>query len=256
MAKIKKKRVSSEATRKLKKEKKGLLHNKLFLCIAGAVLVVGITLAIVLPIVLNQSSTVEVPDYFGEKQTYTDTASVNHDVTFTKSNYSNVLQHTNANKGNDGAGVENANMFVEYVMVFATNLSSFYPKELKDNNGDDLKVESHEKTFNALVQLQYEIDKYNANSDKKVALYIVDTQASTYSENSGILTNTSFGGSDSGSDVLLFLYTRDGLKKNYKTTATSEENLFANSFDGTILTAVNNLVNYMRADFVVFEDED
>lgn len=255
MAKIKKKRISSEATRKLKKDKKGLLHNKLFWGIICAVLVAGITLAIVLPLTLNKSTTLTVPDYFGQKQVYTESGT-DHEVKFTKANYSSVLQHTNANQGNDGEGIENANMFTEYVMVFATDLSVFYPKEFLDNSGTDLKNENHEKAFNALIQLQYEIDKYNADetNDKDVSLYIVDTRTSTYSENSGILTNTDFGGSDSGSEVLLFLYTRDGLKENYKTTATSTETLKATSFDGTLLTAVNNLVNYMRADFVEYED--
>ena len=255
MAKIKKKRVSVEATKKIKKEKKGLLHSKLFWGCVGVVAAAAITLAIVLPIVLNQSNTTkEVPDYFGQTQEYTDATGTATEVKFNKGNYSTVLQHTNANKGNDGAGVENANLFTEYVIVFATDLSAFYPEKFLDSNGDDLHEENHEKAFKTLIQLQYEIDKYNKETNSSsVELFIVDTRDSLYSENEGILTDTSFGGSDNGSTLLFCLYTRDGIKKNYKSGENSEENLFATDYNGTLLTALNNLVNYIRLDFVEYE---
>ena len=241
MAKIKKKRVSNVATKNQKKDNWfiRLLHNKIFLICGGIILVAGITLAIVLPIVLTSNkSEYKLPDYFGEKQTYNNT-----DVTFTKANYSSVLQHTNANDGN----YEDSKMFKDYVMVFATDFSSFYPKDYKDENGESKDANTnHQEAFNDLVQLQYTVDQYNKTGDKKVALYIVDTKSATGSENVGLMTNTKFGGSENGSDVLFFMYTADGLKKNFKESATVSNNLYSNTYDSTLRTAVDNVINYIN----------
>ena len=241
MAKIKKKRVSNVATKNQKKDNWfiRLLHNKIFLICGGIIIVAGIALAIILPIVLSGSkSTYKLPDYFGEKQKFNDT-----DVEFTKINYSGVLQHTNANDGN----YEDPNMFKDYVIVFATDLTKFYPQNYKNESGEDKDANTnHQEAFNDLIQLQYTINNYNKTGDKKVALYIVDTQSATGSENVSILTNTKFGGSEDGSDVLFFMYTSDGLKQNFRETETISNNLYSNTYDATLRTAVDNTINYIN----------
>ncbi|MBQ9449250.1 MAG: hypothetical protein IJU60_05190 [Acholeplasmatales bacterium] len=245
MAKIKKKRVSNVATKNQKKDNWfiRLLHNKIFLICGGIVLVAGITLAIVLPIVISNSKTeYKLPDYFGETQTYK-VGDKDNEVKFTKINYSGVLEHTNANDGT----YEDPKMFKDYVIVFATDLSAFHPKKYTDANGESQDANTnHQEAFNDLIQLQYTVNKYNETGDKKVALYIVDTKSATGSENVGILTNTKFGGSENGSDVLFFMYTADGLKKNFKESATVSNNLYSNTYDSTLRTAVDNVINYIN----------
>ena len=76
----------------------------------------------------------------------------------------------------------------EYAFFFATDLSTFYPKDLYDNDDKNLKNDVHEAMFNALVGLQYEIDKHNeGENDYDVKLYIVDTSQAAGSYNLNLL---------------------------------------------------------------------
>lgn len=160
-------KVSNKATKGQKREKGALLHSKKFWIIAISILVVLIAAGIIIGVVIannqKKDETVEVDDYFGKTQRIYDT-----DVNFTKMTYQGVCLHTNAEEGE---------LFNDYTFVFAANLATFYPEDLYDSDDNNLKDQKHYEIFEALKELQYEIDRYNSSDEPehKIALYIVNT---------------------------------------------------------------------------------
>ena len=160
-------KVSNKATKGQKREKGALLHSKKFWIIAISILVVLITAGIIIGVVIannqKKDETVEVDDYFGKTYKVND-----KDINFTKMTYQGVYLHTNPEEGE---------LFNDYTFVFAANLATFYPEDLYDSDDNNLKDSKHYEIFEALKELQYEIDRYNSSDEPehKIALYIVNT---------------------------------------------------------------------------------
>ncbi len=215
MAQIKRKKVSNEATKGQKRGFKQIIKNKMF-WIISSIIVVVVAAAIIVPIVVVNalSSDNEKPDYFLETQTLT-VDDKTYDVNFEKMSYSGVIEHTDST---------NQAMHYDYVFIFATDLSAFYPKDYysdPDDTTTNQKNETHTKFFNLLIQLQHSIDLYNESHTEKAKLYIVDTTSSDYSENASIMDDSKFG--TSGTSYPLFCYyTDDKLVKEVKGNFGSE----------------------------------
>lgn len=248
MAQIKRKKVSNVAT-KNKFSFKALTKKWWFWCLS-VVVVAGIALAIILPITLSGSSDDKKPDYFKTAQTY-ELNGQTYEVNFEKMSYSGVLQHIDSTK---------APMYDDFVFVFATDLSSFYPKDYylasdtdKENN---LKNEIHEKMFNLLINLQYKIDEYNKNHNAKCKLYIVDTTTNSYSENASILDDsTNF--KTNGNDYPLFaFYKDDELVQKFSATINEqfredwELYFYEAANTSKFQTIINNAIKYIENEFV------
>lgn len=233
-------KVSNKAVKGQKRERKGLLFSKKFWIILISIVVVltaaGITIGVVVANNNSSSKTVEVDDYFGQTQKYNNT-----DVNFTKMTYEGVKLHTNTE----------SELFEENVFVFAASLDSFYPVTLIDTNNDDtdLKNDQHEKIFNTLIQLQYEIDKYNAkaeNSDNQFKLYIVDASSKTGNNSASIFSDKEFysGSSDEFGGPLFAYHTVDGLQE----TLPNGKSVYSDTYYGTntMMTALSNAITYLK----------
>ena len=245
MAQIKRKRVSTEAARGQRNGYKDLLK-KWWVWAIGIVAICGIALAIVLPITLS-AKTNEKPDYFIEKQEYK-LDDKTYGVNFEKMSYSGALQHIDSTN----------TMYEDYVFIFATDLSTFYPKSFYETtkSEDDLKNDVHESYFNLLIQLQYNIDKYNETHNQKCRLYIVDTTTSSYSENASILDDTTNFETSGESKPLFCFYKDDKLTKEFKATINGEyredNNLY--SYEdynySNFITIIRNALKYIENEFV------
>lgn len=234
MARIVRK-VSNKATKGQKKS--NLIHSKKFWIIIISVLVVliaaGITIGVIVANNQKKDTTVEVDDYFGTTQKFGET-----DVNFTKMTYQGVRLHTNPEEGD---------LFNDYTFIFATSLASFYPEELKDADNNDLKDSKHEGTFKNLIQLQYEIDKYNALDDAeyKLALYIVNTDQVDGNSSYNIYSDSKIygsGGSDSLGPLFTLVY-EDGIA--YKANGKS---IRATDFyeDNSMISAIETAINLVK----------
>ena len=235
-------KVSGKAVRG---QKKGILYNKNFWIgiSCGLVAILALVLGLVFGLRANNSaSEVEVEDYFGMTQTYKD-KDTNKDVTvnFTKSSYAGVKMHTNPNADST---------FVEYVFVFATDLSKFYPCDLMQDD-DNLKNENHEAIFEALMILQNSINEHNKlGNDYKVALYIVDTKDNQASDNMSILSDAKFTGGATDVTSLLALVNGDKLIDEFTTEDKKVKSLFTTSLvKNDIQTVVNNARLFINAKF-------
>lgn len=232
-------KVSNKATKGQKREKGALLHSKKFWIIAISILVVLITAGIIIGVVIannqKKDETVEVDDYFGKTQRIYDT-----DVNFTKMTYQGVCLHTNAEEGE---------LFNDYTFVFAANLATFYPEDLYDSDDNNLKDPKHYEIFEALKELQYEIDRYNSSDEPehKIALYIVNTDQVDGNTSYNIYTDSSFtGGEESSSSTLGPLFTvidEQGVikTKNSKIMHASDYNE-----DNVMVTAIGTARNMVK----------
>lgn len=235
-------KVSNKAVKGQKREKGGLLHSKKFWIILISIIVILTAAGITVGIIVSNNNkkteeTVEVDDYFGQTQKFKET-----DVNFEKMTYAGVKLHSNTNAGS---------IMNEYTFVFATDLSVFYPKELKDNDDNDLKDDLHEKVFNQLVELQYYIDLYNAdpnNSEERIALYIVNTVIVSGNNNSNIYTDTQYMKSAKTTFLgPLFSASHDGefLENNPDDETKS---FYSEAFDdSTMSTAIGNAMNFVKS---------
>lgn len=245
-------KVSGKAVRGQKKDK-GLLKDKRFwaICILSLLLIAAIITTVVIVVNNNNDATEEVTveDYFGTTQTYKDKVTgEEHEVNFEKSTYGAARLHSNPNFEES---------WIEYMFVFAIDLSTFYPMDLYDNDGKNLKNSTHEEVFNLLMKLQVEIDKFNESNEAEydVRLLIIDTKASIYNESIGILADANFGGSEEGDTTVLFsLITEDGFVPSYAGEK-GGENKDALPLSATTLTksafqsAINNSINFMNLGF-------
>ncbi len=247
-------KVSNKSVRGQKKDK-GILKSKKFWIISILSLLVVVAAIITTVVIvnnLNKEETVEVDDYFNQTHKYTDKSGKEQEINFTKGSYSSARMHTNVNY---------EDTYVDYLFVFVTDLSTFYPFDIKDSNGDvsKKKDEEHEKVFNALCQLQYAIDEYNANneSNKKAMLMIIDTAANA--ENVGLLTNEFFVGSElanseSATSFVFSLVNIDGCDTEFAYQSEKNmKNLLFTSFS-TYLSDQNNYLNYIQQNFEDYED--
>ncbi len=254
MAQIKRKKVSNVATKNNKFSFKELPKKWWFWCCL-IILLAGIALAIILPITLsNNSSSEEKPDYFKTTQEYK-VDDKTYEIKFEKMSYSGVLQHIDSTK---------PDMYDDYVFVFATDLSAFYPEDYylstdtdKENN---LKNTEHERIFDLLIKLQYNINKYNENNNAKCKLYIVDTTSNSYLENKSILDDSSKF-KTSGSDYpLLAFYKDDKLVEKFSATINGQ---FRDDWDlyyyqaassSKFQTIINNAIKYIENNFIDEEE--
>lgn len=239
-------KVSGKAVRGQKKNK-GILKSKRFWIISAIALVIVVAVGITIGILVNNDDTVEevkVEDYFGQTHEYKGS-----EVKFEKISYSGLRLYTNT---------EFDDTLVEYAFFFATDLSTFYPKDLYDNDDKNLKKDVHEAMFNALVGLQYEIDKHNeGENDYDVKLYIVDTSQAAGSYNLNLLFDPAFGGSEEEETTIIFglkSHDQDGIVKSYEGYKNGIFNdsisIFCNTFNkSTFETVINSSKTYMNLGF-------
>ena len=238
-------KVSKNAVKGQKRS--GLLRSKKFWIIISSILVAIIAAVIVIVVVVNsnKSSSEEIKDddYFGQTQKYTKDGT-DYDVNFTKSSYSGVVMYSKDSY---------EDTYVDYIFVFATDLSSFYIEDLKDSKGEVAQKADNEYSniFKQLVALQYNIDLYNStNPVNKAALYIVDTDSTLAGNtNSSIFT---FGNASDNATIAFFLYTADEVKKTFKSTiddTTKEKDIFGDTKTIISTTAVNNSIEFVKLGF-------
>ena len=142
------------------KKEGGLLRSKKFWIIISS-LVVAIAAAVIIIVLVIKNNTksseeITVDDYFGQTQEYKK-GDTTYDVNFTKSSYSGVVMY-----GKDSY----EDTYVDYIFVFATDLSQFYIKDLKDSKGEIVqkKDSEYENIFSQLIALQYYIDNRRPTS--------------------------------------------------------------------------------------------
>lgn len=230
-------KVSNKATKGQKKDKGYIFRSKKFWIIVISVVVLlaaaGITIGIIVSNNNKKEDTVEVDDYFGQTQKFKET-----DVNFTKMTYQGVKLHTNPQENE---------LFNDFTFVFATSLSTFYPVELKDSDGNDYMDSKHKGTFEVLKELQYEIDKYN-NSDNpeyKLALYIVNTDTVDGNTSYNIYTDSSFmdKSNDSFLGPLFAVVDEDGLLSKV-----NGKSIYAQSFDeeNAMISSIEQAINLVK----------
>lgn len=217
---------------------KNLIHKKLFWILSSVALLL-IAAAIIIPIVVinvNKKEEVKVDDYFGKTYTVD-----NREVSFKKSSYSGVYMYSKLYEDS-------------YLFVLALDLSTFYPTTLIDNDGNDLKNETHERIFKMITSLQEEIDIYNENSsadETKAYLLIVDTTISEYSDNGSIYDD--FGTTSSETpEPLFFVYNSidSEIKKSYKKTDTStEKTIYGESYNTLNGTVIQDAIEFVKNGF-------
>lgn len=235
-------KVSNKAT-KGQKRGNGLLHSKKFWIIVISIIVVlaavGITIGV---IVANNNkkkdSTVEVDDYFGTTQRIHDT-----DVNFTKMTYQGVCLHTNPEEGE---------LFNYFTFVFAADLATFYPEDIKDDDDEVTQEKNiqHENAFRNLVELQYVIDKYNetAEDEYKVALYIVNSDQVDGNTSYNIYSDSKFVAKTS-SETLGPLFTiigEDGIVEKVDGKAAYSTSFSESDDVSSIFSAVNVAINLVK----------
>ncbi|MGM9970424.1 MAG: hypothetical protein ACI35S_08525 [Anaeroplasma sp.] len=228
------------------KRNKGILYSKKFWIIASVIAVIIIAASIITGVVIannNKSEEeVSVEDYFGMTQKTANGVEVN----FEKMSYSGLRMHSNPNFDDT---------FIEYIFIFATDLNSFYPMDLYDNDGNNLKNSVHSKIFELLVSLQYEIDQVNkADNDYSVKLYIIDTASTSGSENTGLLLDSNYGGNENENVTSIFsLTTEDGLIDSYrgdKGGVIKDINLLCTSLNVSDYTnVINASISFMKSGF-------
>jgi hypothetical protein len=218
LATIKRKKVSGKATQGQKKN--GLLHNKIIWIVSSIALVLIIAASITIPLVIsNMQTTEEKVDYVGKEYSYKE-----EKVTFTKMSYEGVLMHSNSNDYDEGT-------YIKHIFFAAFDFSSFYPdKSIDDGKSkDDSSVtfyynEDQDLALQALVEIQYHINKYNedikndadtSNDNDIAVLYLIDLSKGN---NNKVITSGSFGGSSDSTNSFSFGYIagEDGFKKSYE----------------------------------------
>lgn len=278
MAQIKRRKVSDKATKHIKRDKKPLYKKKKFWIGLSSFLVacVGIVVCIALIIHFKNDSSDderEVLDYFYGESSELD-EKVNKDLVkdsreydenykpkFQKISLDGIKMHANAIEGD-------ANTFIEYMFIYACDLSTYYPDEHID---DDIDEDEDEKLYNKtdysvykeLTYLQYSIDKENKRLQDlaieedgedglpayQIRLYIVDTDDA---ENSVIYQDSLFGLSDD-SDVqssMFALLNNGKIDYNEKKNDKKESQIYACGDQAKIAsTCVNKSVEYMLNGF-------
>lgn len=244
-------KVSNKAVRGQKKDK-GILKNKKFWIISIISLLVVVAAIVTTVVIVNnveEEQTIEVDDYFNQKHTYKDSTNTEYEISFTKGSYSSARMYTNQNY---------EDTYVDYLFIFATDLSTFYPFDIVGNDGDVLKKkdDEHAKTFDALKRLQYEINKYNENNAKKSMLLIVDTAANT--ENSTILVDEFFVGKDvssnEGVSVVFSLVTIDGCDVEFAYESKKDMKSLLFTSYSSYISNQNNYLNFIQQNFEDYKD--
>lgn len=220
-------KVSNKAVSGQKKQG-GIFKNKLFWIIAIVVVVIGVTVGIVLGITLNNNTEDDTNkvDYFA----------TNEEVDFTTASYSSVKNYTNINYYNPQ---NNESLYVTNAFVFVYNLSSFYP-----DSDDDSYVKAHADLLSKLVDLQKAIDAQKENG-VDVELYIVD---SSVGDNSSILYDTNFGGSEEEEITFMFSYIQNGEFCDEKISIKDKEyKLYSTVVSEMLTTIIPQTINYVNA---------
>lgn len=269
MAQIKRKKINRASTKGQGKIKfKQALKSKKFWIIFSSIVlglaIIGVAIGLIVYFVTSDDDTNEIQDYFGGEATnlsydYTYSNGTTKTVTFNKLSYEGVLLHNNTETGSD-----TKNTFVDYIFVFAADLSTFYADKAIDAGKDKTDTtetfyynETANKVFNQLVKFQAEIDLYNeTHDDYSVQLYIVDTSVGN---NASILASGTFGGSDdSESNYLFALINADssesdnngGVKgpiKSYVNAKGTTASVYSNDLNEIATTMVNNALILMNS---------
>ena len=255
MAQIKRKKVSTKAVKGQKKENSLLKSKKFWIILSSAIVgaaIIGVSIWLIVYF-CTQSTTKDNPDFFGKSTEYVEIykdSTENNAVKFNKISYEGLLMHTES---------EEAKVYDEYVFVFAADLTSFYADatintgkttDSADYVSTDL-IKQYETLYKQLAYLQYQITKHNENSQTKAKLYIVDTSVA---DNTGVLTDSRFGGSDENSArVTFFLYSYKELVKFADTDET--KSLVGKSISEVTNTCVNNAYFLMNRDFTIEENK-
>jgi len=256
MAQIKRKKVSTAAVKGQKKDNNLVKSKKFWIIISSIVaglILIGVLIWVIIYNV-NKSSGNETPDYFGGKSdiAMSNELTKNETVSFTKSSYQGVLMHRDHNGSNE--------VYQEYIFVFATDLTKFYADDAinkglstdDDNYISKSTIETDNKLFNQLLQLQYEINNYNEARKKdggseKAALYIVDT---SIADNTSIFADTLFGGSEDNSTSILFcMLSENGLEKYYDYNNQDKTSLYSTDKSKIISTCMSSAVNLTKSGF-------
>ena len=255
MAQIKRKKVSTKAIKGQKKENT-LLKNKKFWIILSSIVVglailgVGIWLIVYFA---TQSNTKDNPDFFGKSTEYVDVykdKTNNEKIEFSKMSYDGVCMHAYA---------EDSKVYVEYMFIFAADLSHFYVDDTvntgKNSDAEDYvsqdTIKAYKDLYRQLAFLQYKINEYNKNSEEKVVLYIVDT---SNNDNLGILTDTNFGGSSDNSAVVTFLLYSYG-ELNKFADEDEQKKIYCTTISEVTNTGINNAYNFMTNGFMLEENK-
>ena len=258
MAQIKRKKVSNKAVKGQKKENTLLKSKKFWIILSSSILgaaIIGVSIWLIVYFT-TQNNTKDNPDFFGKSTEYVDVykdKTDNKAITFNKISYDGLLMHSES--------TDDAKVYDEYIFVFAANLSTFYVDDTV-NTGKDSDdagyinkdvINEYKALYKQLAYLQYQIDLYNASKeiDANVVLYIIDT-ANT--DNTGILTDTKFGGSDSNSSaVTFFLYSYNELIKFADTD--EQKKLTGSTVSEVTNTCVNWSVNLMKENFQIEDNK-
>ena len=113
----------------------------------------------------------------------------------------------------------------------------------KQNKADVIK--NYKDLYCQLAFLQYSINKYNEGKNEKVVLYIVDT---SNADNTGILTDPNFGGSDSNSATVSFLLYSYGDLIKYA-DEDEQKSIYCTTISEVTYTGINYACNFMNRGF-------
>lgn len=256
MAQIKRKKVSTKAIKGQKKENTLLKNKKFWIIISsvvGGLAILGVAIWLII-FFTTQSNTKENPDFFGKSADYVEVykdKTDNNKIEFTKMSYDGLNMHTYEG---------DAKVYVEYMFVFAADLSHFYVDDTVNSglSTDDEKyvsqdtIKAYKELYRQLAFLQYKIDEYNKTSEEKVVLYIVDT---SNNDNLGILTDSKFGGSsENTAQVTFLLYSYSELIKY--ADEDNQKLIFCTTISEVTNTAINNAYKFMNNNFVLESSEN
>ena len=257
MAQIKRKKVSKVAVKGQKKENTLLKNKKFWIIISsvvGGLAILGVAIWLIVYFA-TQSNTKENPDFFGKSTQYVDLykdKTKGNEVEFTKMSYDGLCMHTLDYAGNE-------KVYVEYVFVFAANLSTFYVDDTintgKSSDDEDYvkadTIKNYKDLYAQLAFLQYSINEYNKESNEKVALYIIDTASA---DNTGLMTDLKYGGSeDNASGVVFFLYSYGELIKF--ADEDEQKSIFCTTISEVTYTGINYACNLMNRQFEIEENK-
>lgn len=252
-------KVSSKATMGQKKEGR-FFNSKKFWILISTIVIVLIAVAVTTGIIIYNNNkteeTKQVDDYFGKSDYYKNKDYNNnnqYEITgFNKSTYGALKMYTSSDSSDTDAG----DIYVTYAIVFACDLSTFYPMDYyitdSDGNNQNQKNDEHEKIYKYLIQLQYEIEKYNETSDQVAKLFIIDLASKDGSENNKILDDQEFVQSSEDDIITQFIsvHTEDGLQ-----TKQDNRSIYTDSFHTMTTTTISNIIRCITEDFKKLSNE-
>ncbi len=276
MATIKRKKVSGKSAKAAKVNRKSIFKKKKFWIILSAIVLacvaIGVTIGLLIHFRDSDEDEREPLNYFNGESTELDEKvknelvkrsdyDENYTPDFQKISLDGIKMHANPTEGDN-------NTFIEYMFIFATDLSTYYPDEHID---DDIDEDEDEKLYDKnayniyreLTYLQYKIDEENerlleaaiaedgegALPAYQIRLYIVNTESA---ENSVLFQDSLFGLSDSDEPTTyMFALLNNGkIDYNEKKNDSSKSQIYSNGDGAKIAsTCVTKSIEYMLNGF-------